>query len=194
MRHHHLALLLAFGLALAGCSRQPEAPATPFKPTASIQELMKALVDPAADGIWESFSTTVTKEGIEEKRPQTDEEWAVVRHHAITLIEASNLLLIEGRKVAHPGQKLDDEGTPGLLTAPEIEQGIAKDRAGFIAAAQVLHDTGVKVLAAIDTKKPAAVVEAGGYIEAACEQCHAKFWYPNAQGPQYGRFNKAAKP
>lgn len=194
MRHHQLGLLLAFGLALAGCGRQPAAPATPFKPTASIQELMKALVDPAADGIWESFSTTVTQAGVEEKRPQTDEEWAVVRHHAITLIEASNLLLIEGRKVAHPGQKLDDEGTPGLLTVPEIEQGIAKDRAGFVAAAQVLHDTGVKVLAAIDTKKPEGVVEAGGYIEAACEQCHAKFWYPNALGPQYGRFNKAAKP
>lgn len=187
------ASLVALLGALAACG-QPPATATPFKPTASLQDLMQALVDPAADGIWEAFSTTVTRTGVEERKPQNDAEWQAVRHHAIALIEAGNLLLVDGRPVAHPGRKLDDAGTPGILGVAEIEKAIAADRPAFIQAAQGLQETGIKVLAAIDARDPAAVIEAGGHIEAACEQCHARFWYPNARGPQIGQFGKSAKP
>jgi len=35
-------------------------------------------------------------------------------------------------------------------------------------------------LKAVDSKDADALVEAGGAIYEACEQCHKRFWYPNA--------------
>jgi hypothetical protein len=40
--------------------------------------------------------------GITHKAPRTDEEWQEVRNHALVLLEAPNLLTMEGRKVALP--------------------------------------------------------------------------------------------
>src|SRR3954470_23158627 len=73
----------------------------PFRLTASIRELMDSEVDPAADFIWASVASISTRAGLEERQPRTDEEWLEVRRHAITLIEASNLLVMKGRRVSH---------------------------------------------------------------------------------------------
>lgn len=184
------AILLGGGL--AACETQVESAVaeSTFRPTASIQEVMDAVVDPAADAIWDAVSTTTTKDGTEVKQPTSDEEWKVLRHQAVSLAEAANLLVIDGRQVAHAGRQLDDSGTPGILTAPEIEKAIAANRPAYVKAAHDLHDTAVAVLAAIDTKQPAAVIAAGGKIERACEHCHVQFWYPNGQAPQAASFAK----
>jgi len=196
---HSLTLPLfavAMSIGLTACGKAPEsataATESPVRISASIQEVMNSLVDPAADGIWDTFSTTVSKSGVEIKQPANEEEWTTVRHQAITLVEASNLLVLDGRKVAHEGKKLDDTGTPGLLSSEEIGKAIAADRAGFVSAAHRLQDAGLAVLAAIDARKPEAVVEAGGKIDGACEACHVKFWYPNAQAPKPERFPHSA--
>ena len=184
------AVLLGMGLAACEKNVDPILVESPFRPTASIQEIMNSVVDPAADALWDAISTTTTKDGTEVKQPTTDEEWKVLRHQAVALVEASNLLVIDGRKVAQQGRQLDDVGTPGILTAPEIEKAIATDRAAYVKAAHALHDTALATLVAIDSRKPEAVIEAGGRIERACEGCHVKFWYPNAQGPKPEHFGK----
>jgi hypothetical protein len=81
---------------------------------------MLSVVDPSADVLWESVAVVSTEKGTEERKPRTDEEWAKVRAHAITLIEAANLLMIPGRKVAQPGKALQDEDTPGVLKAHRL--------------------------------------------------------------------------
>ena len=86
-------VLLAVALAGASaCSTGPEPSSSgeSFRPTASIQDLMLSMVDPAADAIWESVATIVTHEGTEERRPRTEEQWAPLQHEAIRLVEASN--------------------------------------------------------------------------------------------------------
>jgi hypothetical protein len=80
---------------------------------------MASVVDPAADALWEAVSTETTAQGEVEHQPRTDAEWLAVRHHAVTLAEAANLLLIEGRVVAN---KLEDAHVPGILTAPEVQK------------------------------------------------------------------------
>src|SRR4051812_8144475 len=79
----------------------PSAAESPFRLTASIRELMDSEIDPAADFIWGSVASISTRAGLEERQPRTDEEWLEVRRHAITLIEASNLLVMKGRRVSH---------------------------------------------------------------------------------------------
>jgi hypothetical protein len=166
---------------LSACSSKP-AP-TPFKPVASIQEVMQALVDPAADALWESVSSTTTAAGIEDKRPQTEAEWTELRHLAIRLAEASNLLVVPGRPVAHAGRPLEDHHVEGILKADDIQARIAADPAAFAQRAQALQDAAVATLAAIDERSVDRLVQAGGHIDQACEACHLQYWYPNDKRP-----------
>ncbi|MBI4262899.1 MAG: hypothetical protein HY657_00860 [Acidobacteria bacterium] len=50
-----------------------------YAPTATIKDLMDAVVDPSADDVWNAVSTTVDKGGVSEKVPRTDQEWGEVR-------------------------------------------------------------------------------------------------------------------
>src|SRR5437773_4605591 len=79
-----------------------------YRPTATIKDIMDSMVDPGADVLWESVSSTVDERGITDKAPRTDEEWKDVRRHAVMLVEATNLLLVPGRHVAKPGEKAED--------------------------------------------------------------------------------------
>ena len=93
---------ILIGMLLAACTRTPPpAPPTPlFLPKASIRELMDAQVDPAADAIWDSVVITITAAGEDDRQPRTEAEWQAVRRSAITLIEATNLLMIDRRRIA----------------------------------------------------------------------------------------------
>jgi hypothetical protein len=122
--------------------------------------------------------TTETAQGVEEKQPRTDEEWAQVRKQALILAESANLLLLEGRHVAREGKQLEDHGTPGNLTAAESDKAIAADRAAFVGFGQALHDVGVAFLKASEERNPQAMMDAGEVMDQVCEGCHLKFWYP----------------
>ncbi|MET0292100.1 MAG: hypothetical protein ABW136_07005 [Steroidobacteraceae bacterium] len=180
------ASLLVVATTLSACgAKSPEAATTesPIHPVASILDLMLGQVDPAADFLWESVATISTLEGTEELRPRTDEEWLALRMRALQLAEAANLLMTPGRRVAHEGQHLDDEGTPGNLTPEQAQVALDANHDLFIAYAAALRGTAVRTIEAIDKRDIDLYLEVGGQIDEACEQCHAKFWYPGAAPP-----------
>jgi hypothetical protein len=182
------ALLVALPLVFASCAQKESAPAAgepkmPFRPTASVQDLMVNVVDASADVLWESVAVISSEKGTEEKQPRTDEEWATVRARAITLMEGANMLMIPGRAVVEPGKKLQDEGTEGNLTAEAIQKLKDEDPMAFASRALALHDSAQAALKAIDAKDAQSLSDVGGAIDEACEQCHTKYWYPNAVGP-----------
>jgi hypothetical protein len=180
--HMKTIAVLTLGLAasLAGCGKAPEQQQAPFKPTATLQDLMQSVIDPNVDPIWNSVTTIVSKEGTQEIRPQTDEEWLKLRHHAITLIEASNLLLIE-RPIAKAGA--DTSAHPVELSPDEIRKGIDNNRAAFVQNVHALHTAAEDALKAIEARDVTALERVGGEIEHACESCHSQFWYPNDKRP-----------
>ncbi len=177
--------MLVFCLALiAACQSQaPAAPPAPtYLPTATIKDLMLSIVDPSADVVWLSVTTIVDEKGLVETVPKTDEEWKKVRHGAVALAEAANLLKMPGRRVAQPGEKSE---TPGVELEPEeMDVLIAKDRAAWNERATHLHDAAIDVIAAIDAKDGNKVFELGEKIEETCENCHKQYWYPNEVIPQ----------
>jgi hypothetical protein len=183
-----VALLLGSLAVTAACQKQPEphaaaasAPQPEFYPTATVKDLMQSVVDPAADVVWLSVTTVQSAKGTVETAPHTDEEWAKVRHGAVALTEAANLLMIPGRHVARPGEKSE---TPGVELEPsEMETLINKDLPAFHKHAKALHDAGVAALQAIDAKDAPKVFEVGEQIERACEGCHSQYWYPNEKIP-----------
>src|SRR4249920_4142895 len=139
---HWLALAGVSLLVAAACSAPAPAPAAkkepPFRKTATIKDIMDSMVDPSADYLWESVATIVTKAGTEERRPRTDDDWKKVRRAAITMVEATNLLIMDGRAVAKPGEKSEN---PGIELGPEeIEKVIASDRTAWVNFAHALHD------------------------------------------------------
>jgi hypothetical protein len=152
-------------------------------PTATIKDLMLSVIDGAADVVWLSVTTVVDEKGMLETKPITDEDWTKVRHGAITLMEAANLLMIPGRRVARPGEKSE---TPGVELEPEeMDALIAKDRAAWNARAKALHDVVEQVVKAVDAKDAEKVFELGEQIELACEGCHKQYWYPNEVIPEF---------
>jgi hypothetical protein len=157
-------------------TQQPE-----YRPTATIKDIMESMVDPNADLVWESVAIEVSATGTETKAPKTDEEWANVRRHAIPILEATNLLLIPGRRVARAGEKAEN---PNVELAPEqIQAMIDQDRESFVKLTHGLHDSMLVVLKAIDDKNSEALFDAGDGLDKACEACHLKYWYPGKQAP-----------
>lgn len=148
---------------------------------------MVAIVDPSADVVWQSVYTEVSASGIEQITPQNDEGWANVRHGAIRLLEASNLLMMPGRHVARPGEKSE---APGVELEPEqMEVVIKKDRQAWNKHAKALHDVSLEMLQAIDASDTKAIFDLGEGLDTACENCHSQYWYPNQPLPPQYRSN-----
>jgi len=184
-------VLLASLVLIAACQKPAEttaaapaaaAPPPPeYVPTATVKDLMQSVVDPNADVVWQAVTSVQSVKGLVEKAPKTDEEWTMVRHGAIVLTEASNLLMVPGRHVARAGEKSD---TPGVELEPsEMEALITKDLGAWRKRAHGLHEAGVAALQAIDAKDANKLFEVGEQIERACEGCHSQYWYPNEKIP-----------
>src|SRR3954471_15208548 len=83
-------------------AKRPVAAAPSAAPVGSIREIMKHIVDLSSDGLFESVATISGPNGVIEKAPKTDEDWAQVESYAWTLTEAATLLNVPGRLVAKP--------------------------------------------------------------------------------------------
>lgn len=182
--------LLLIPLLLVACARAPGPDAAPqaapdaatlpagFAPAASILDLMQDPIDPLADDLWEAVATVSTEAGTVDQQPATDDEWLALRGKAITMMEAANLLVIAGRPVGHPGQKVEGLGESTDLTPAQAQAEIDKDRASFVAFARLLQESAGRMVAAIDARNVDQYLEAGGALDEACEACHRRFWYP----------------
>ena len=176
--------LAVLGLTVNACEERTtdSVPSSPeFQTTATIRELMHSVVDPNADAVWLSVQWILDEDGTHEIRPRTDEEWARVRRGAITLLESANLLMMQGRAVAHPGER---SFAPGIELEPnEIAELIAADRDAWNARAIVLSQVMAQVVEAIDAQDADEVFNLGEQMEAVCESCHQQYWYPGQRIP-----------
>jgi hypothetical protein len=137
---------------------------------------MDSEIDPAADFIWDSVGTVITAAGTENRQPRTDEQWGELRRKAIILVEATNLLLIPGRRVASTAFP---SAGPGVLSSREIELELDGHRASFDAFAVVFREAALRELLAIDHRDVQALSDAGEALDAVCEACHVANWYPH---------------
>jgi hypothetical protein len=169
-----LCLVGASVLVAVACNRTQPPP--PFQTEATIKDIMDSMVDPSADVLWQSVATIVSAAGTEERQPRTDDDWKTVHRSAVILVEATNLLKMDGRHVAKAKEKSDN---PGIELEPEqMEKLINDDRPAFLKFAKGLHDAALPALRATEDRNPTALLDAGEAIDTACENCHLKYWYP----------------
>jgi len=186
--------ILSVLIALGGCSKAPDhaasgpsgaakldgTPASDFDSSTPIKTLMNSIVDPSADGIWESVATVSDENGVHKRAPRTPEEWQEVRRHAVTLIEAMNLVMMKGR----PAAPAETPPKAGELTPAQIDALLKTDHETLVAFARNVQTTTRSAITAIDKRDPEALFEAGSAIDQACESCHMTFWYPDIEDPR----------
>ncbi|MEI9889325.1 MAG: hypothetical protein WDN45_00590 [Caulobacteraceae bacterium] len=168
----------AFGAAaLAAILLAGQAPAAQ-PPPRTIQSVMDTVVDPSADALWETAGAVVTAKGSASRRPRTPAQWAKARTLALRLVSGARLLQAP-RPVGENGHwTLADAATPGIRTAAQIQADIGHDPKRFYAAAARLERTAQDAADALDRRDLDAFLDAGARIDAACEACHAAYWYP----------------
>ena len=172
--------LLAVLPGLPGCAAEAEPP--PFQPTATVEELMRTMIDPAADAVWDAVVVDATPEGVIETVPESDGDWVRLRRHAVTLAESANLLLVEGRRIAAPTSRSD---LPGIDLHPDaIQTLVEEDWETWTEVSQGFRTTSQTVLDAIDARDVDALLVAGTELDLACEACHAVYWYPGFADPR----------
>ena len=151
--------------------------ASPIKAYATLQELMEYVVDASADAIWESSGFVSDKQGMHDLSPKTDKQWLALRGNVIALIEAANLVMVEGRQVSRAGFAHVEPGNS--LSSKEVAEAIAKDRTTFVGFAQALQQVGIQTLDAVDKRDLDAISALGGAMDEVCESCHKRYWYPD---------------
>ena len=144
----------------------------------TVQAIMDTVVDPSADSLWEAAGAVVSAKGSKAHRPHTAKQWAEARGLALKVVEGAKLLQTR-RPVGDNGHwRLADASTPGIRTAAQIEADIARGPQRFYAAAARLQRTAQDAADALGRRDIDAFLDAGARIDAACEACHAAYWYP----------------
>ena len=67
-------LVLTGALLASGCSRPPPAAPPPLRPVADVKQLMKFIIEPAADEYWDAVGTIEDAKGVVHVAPATEED------------------------------------------------------------------------------------------------------------------------
>jgi hypothetical protein len=178
--------LSVVALCALGCSSSKPAPAPPpvpalwgdLKPVVSVKELMRDMLDPASDNIFDAVRIVSTRQGTVERVPKTDEDWDRIRIGAVTLAEGVYLLKIP-RRFAPEGDENSSAGPDATELSPaQIKAKLEADPVLWNAKIEALRNVGLEVLEIVKKKNVAELWDAGDSLDRACESCHIQYWYP----------------
>jgi hypothetical protein len=163
----------------------PPSPAPPapllwgeLKPVVSVKELMRDLIDPASDFVFDSVSTVISRRTLVETTPKTDKDWERIRFGATTMAEGIYLLKIP-RPFAPPGDENNSTGPePEELTPAQIKAKLEADPVLWNAKIEALRNVALEVLEIVKKKDAKALWDANEDLDQACENCHLEYWYP----------------
>ena len=201
--------LVSIVVATSSCSSSPSSsippsgstPAAPapqklwgdMKPVVSVKELMRDLIDPLSDNIFESVAIIKDKHGTVERKPTTQEDWDRIRIGATTMAEAAYLLKVP-RPFAPPGDLNNSVGPRAVELSPDqITAKVEKDPVEWNARIEALRNVGLQVLDIVKRKDVAELWDASENLDNACEGCHRSFWYPGETPAYYAELRRIAE-
>jgi len=149
-----------------------------LKPVVSVKELMRDMLDPAADNIFDAVKVVFTNKGAVETLPKTEQDWEKIRIGAVTLAEGVYLLKIP-RPFTPAGDQNNSAGPEATELSPaQIKAKLEHDPVLWNAKIEALRNVGLEVMEIVNTKKAEELWEAGDNLDQACEGCHIQYWYP----------------
>jgi cytochrome c556 len=149
-----------------------------LKPVVSVKELMKYMIDPVADNIFNAVSSTLTRQGMVEIVPKTEDDWDKIRIGAISLAEGAYLLKIR-RPFTPPGDENNSTGPDAVELSPaQITAKVERDPVEWNARIEALRNVALEALDVARRKDVAELWDVGENLDNACEACHRSYWYP----------------
>ena len=127
----------------------PPGVASPFKNLLPVKDVMRHIVNPAAEIYWAHSGEVDDEKGANDRIPTKDADWAINIDTAAQIAEAGNLLMMDGR---------------------------ARDPNGpWMKYAQALNTAGIAGMAAATAHDHDKTNDAGSAMYDACFQCHGKY-------------------
>jgi cytochrome c556 len=170
----------------------PRAPALwgDLKPVVSVKELMRDMLDPLSDNIFNSVGSVTTEKGVVETAPKSQEDWDKIRIGAVTLAEGASLLKIP-RPFAPPGDLNNSTGpNPVELSPAQITAKVEADPVEWNARIEALRNVGLEVLDIVTRKDVKELWDAAENLDQACESCHRSYWYPGEDARFYEKLRR----
>ena len=188
---------LVLGLLVSVCSSSKPTPDShtselwgDLKPVVSVKELMKYMIDPVADNIFNAVGSVVTKNGVVDRVPKTDEDWEKIQIGAISLAEGAYLLKVP-RAFAPPGDLNNSTGPNAVELSPaQIAAKVERDPVEWNARIETLRNASLAVLDIVKRKDVSALWDAGEILDQACENCHRSYWYPGEDAAFYRKLRR----
>jgi len=189
---------MVLGVLIPACSSSKPAPAQPpapalwgdFKPVVSVKELMRYMIDPVADNIFNAVGTVVTKNGMVDTMPTTDEDWEKIQVGAISLAEGAYLLKVP-RPFTPPGDLNNSTGPDAVELSPAaITAKVERDLVEWNARIEALRNVALEVLDIVKRKDAKELSAAGEDLDRVCEACHRSYWYPGEDADFYQKLNR----
>jgi hypothetical protein len=147
-------------------------------PVVSVKELMRDMIDPASDYVFDSIGTIVTKGQRREITPKTDADWDRIRIGGVMLAEGAYLLKVP-RPFAPPGDENNSAGPDAEELSPaQIKAKLEHDPVLWNAKIEALRNVGREVLDIVKRRDVNELWDASDNLDQACENCHLEFWYP----------------
>jgi hypothetical protein len=179
---------LGAALILGACSCSSPAASPPsarvpelwgdLKPVVSVKELMRDMLDPASDYVFDSVGTILTREGTTERAPKTDADWDRIRVGAVTMAEGAYLLKIP-RPFAPAGDENNSTGPDASELSPaQIKAKLERDPVLWNAKIEALRNVGLEVMDIVRRRDAKELWDATENLDHACEACHLEYWYP----------------
>jgi hypothetical protein len=156
-------LVMAAAAMTTGQAQSGRSGAAVYRPESTLAQLMKGILFTSSNVVFAAQNTNPADvKPAKDPSLATDPlentygKWEAVENSGLAIADASNLLLIPGRKCSN--------GKEAPLRNP--------DWAKFV---QGLRDAGLKVYAAAKTKDQEKIVDAADAMTTACSNCHEKY-------------------
>jgi hypothetical protein len=192
--------LFLVGATIAGCSSSKPTPAPAqttetardhalwgdLTPVVSVKELMKYMIDPVADNIFNAVGTTFTRQGMVDVEPRTEEDWDKIRIGAVSLAEGAYLLKVR-RRFTPQGDENNSTGPDAVELSPaQITAKVERDPVEWNARIEALRNVALEALDVVKRKDVNELWDVGENLDKACEACHRSYWYPG-EGAEFYR-------
>jgi cytochrome c556 len=195
-------IVLTATIAACSSSKAPQTPAQStdsqqaavlwgdLKPVVSVKELMKYMIDPVADNIFNAVGSTVTKQGVVDIVPKTEDDWDKIRTGAVSLAEGAYLLKIR-RPFTPPGDENNSTGPEAVELSPaQITAKVERDPVEWNARIEALRNVALEALDVVKRKDVNELWDVGENLDKACEACHRSYWYPGEGAEFYQKLQR----
>jgi hypothetical protein len=197
--------LLLLGATIAACSSSTPTPTTAQKttdtpqavalwgdlrPIVSVKELMKYMIDPVADNLFNAVGTTLTEHGTVDIAPKTEEDWDKIQTGAVSIAEAASLLKIR-RPFTPPGDENNSTGPDAVELSPaQITAKVDRDPVEWNARIEAMRNVALEALDVVKRKDVNELWDVGENLDRACEACHRSYWYPGEGAEFYRKLDR----